>query len=101
MTDMKRIERLPATEEQIKKWLLDYAWFGSEETKVHEVNCIMSQDEWKSLDLYVEKYMGTRFGDEHIETVHEEANDWALSALYECHMGPHIDTCPHKHPDED
>jgi hypothetical protein len=97
---MTELDAKKATEDQIRKWLLDYAWFGTEETRVHEVNCIMAQNEWKNLDVQVERFMATRSGEETIEYDSIEASGWALSALYECHMEPHIDECPHKHPDQ-
>lgn len=78
------------TEEQIKAWLLSYAWLGSEEERAREVDCIMAQDDWKHLDAMSEHYRGMAFDDRQAT----EAEGFALSALYECHDGPHLSTCP-------
>lgn len=78
---------------RIKAWLLDYAWSGTPEQQAAEVDCIMAQDGWKAIDGMTEKYVGQSW-DPGGEGVLDEANGFALSALYECHDAPHLPTCP-------
>jgi len=82
------------SEEQIRAWLLKYAWLGTEEEQVRSVDCIMSQDGWKYLDARADKYSGAQF--EPGPEAFAEGMEFELSALYECHDGPHIETCPFK-----
>jgi hypothetical protein len=83
----------PETREQVKTWLLEYAWLGSPQQQAAEVECILAQDDWKFVDVRAEKFAGQAEvpGPE----AFDEAYGFALSELYECHDGPHIDTCPH------
>lgn len=76
--------------EQIRAWLLDYAWLGTAQEKAAEVECILAQDGWQHLDAQAEKYRGMAGDDQQAS----EAEGFALSALYECHDGPHLPTCP-------
>jgi len=80
------------TEEQIRAWLLDYAWLGTPERQRREVDCIMSQDDWKHLEVRKEQLRGQASGEE--TDLEEQVDGYALSGLYECHDGPHLDTCP-------
>jgi len=82
-------------QDDIKNWLLGYAWLGSEEEKAREVECIMSQRDWEFIDARIEKNVGQAW-DPGAEGVLDEATEFALSSLYECHDGPHLDTCPRK-----
>lgn len=78
-------------ENQVYNWLLEYAWLGTEDQKRRTVDCIMSQDEWKDLDV-----VSDQFDDivaESGEAPGISGQEWALSALYECHHGPHLSTC--------
>lgn len=78
------------TAEYVKERLLDYAWLGTEEEQVAEVECILAQDGWRYLDARVEQVRAQAWDDEQAK----EAEAHALSGLYECHAGPHLDTCP-------
>jgi len=83
------------TEDEIRNWLLAYAWLGNEEDQVREVDCIMSQDDWKYLEARKEQLRNQASGEE--ADLEAEVDGHALSALYECHDGPHLDTCPRNH----
>lgn len=77
----------------VRAWLLKYAWLGDADYQRREVDCIMSQDDWKYVDARMEQLRAQASGEEaDLET---EVSDFALSALYECHDGPHLATCPH------
>ncbi len=80
-------------EQSIKAWLLDYAWLGDADYQRREVECIMSQDDWKYIDAMTEHYAAQAEvpGPEAVQS----ANGFALSSLYECHDAPHLPTCPH------
>jgi hypothetical protein len=80
------------TEEQIQAWLHKYAWLGTEEEQNLEVACIMAQDDWKYLEVRKEHLRAQASGEE--TNLEEQVDEFALSALYECHDGPHLDTCP-------
>jgi hypothetical protein len=78
--------------EQVRAWLLAYAWIGTPEERAAEVECILAQDGWQHLDAVTEHYRGMAADDAQIS----EAAGFALSALYECHDGPHLPTCRSK-----
>jgi hypothetical protein len=80
------------TREKIQAWLRDYAWLGTPEEQEREVTCIMAQDDWKHLEARKEQLRGQASGEE--TNLEEQVDEFALSALYECHDGPHMDTCP-------
>lgn len=80
------------TKKQIRAWLREYAWLGTEEEREREVTCIMSQDDWKYLEARKEHMRGQASGEE--TNLEEMVDGIALSGLYECHDGPHLDTCP-------
>jgi hypothetical protein len=84
MTDMTKIT--------VQAWLLDYAW--AEKTtadKIAVVDCIMSQDKWKFIDVVADQFAGAQW--EPGPKAFSEGQEFALSALYECHDGPHQKTC--------
>lgn len=94
------------TENEIREWLKGYVYCGpewltpAEKTSIawrndRVIDCIMSQDDWKNIDIQAERFMNAQFGDEDPKKVKDEAVGFALSALYECHEGPHIDECPY------
>jgi hypothetical protein len=78
------------TEEHVRKRLLDLAWLGTPEEQAAEVECILAQDGWKYLSARVEQVRGQSWDDEQAQ----QAEGHALSDLYECHAGPHLETCP-------
>ena len=80
------------TEDQIRAWLLKYAWLGDEESKAREVECIMSQGGWKYIDAVADKFAGAQ--EEPGPKALSEGTEFALSALYECHSASHLKTCP-------
>lgn len=82
------------TEEQIREWLLWYAWLGTEEQQTREVDCIMSQDGWRYLEARKEQLRTQASGEE--TNLEDQVDGYALSGLYECHDGPHLETCPRR-----
>lgn len=82
------------TEQQIRDWLLGYAWLGTEDEQRREVDCIMAQGHWKHLSGREEHLLAQRSGENPLEQDQADAHEFALSALYECHEGPHQPTCP-------
>lgn len=81
-------------EQQIREWLLNYAWSGDEDRQRREVDCIMAQGGWEYIDAQAERFVGQAW-DPGAPGVLDEATEFALSALYECHDKPHIPTCPY------
>lgn len=79
------------TEAAIREWLMQYAWLGTEDERTREVDCIMSQDGWKHIPERIEAFKGQASGEE--TDLDTQATELALSELYECHDGPHIDGC--------
>lgn len=77
------------TRNQIRKWLLAYAWNGTTAEQAAEVECILAQDGWKHHGALAEKFRGQA---EDPDT--NAPDEFALSSLYECHDGPHLSTCP-------
>lgn len=78
------------TEHQIRAWLLDYAWLGTEAEQASEVECIMHQGAWRYLGAHAEQIRTQSSGEDDLVT---EGEGYALSTLYECHDGPHLPTC--------
>lgn len=79
------------TKDQVREWLLTQYLRRTPETEA-EVECILAQDDWKFVDARAEKFAGQAF--EPGPQAVSEATGFALSALYECHDGPHLPTCP-------
>ena len=83
----------PQTCEQVRQWLLAYAWAETTpEEKTAVVECILSQDDWKFVDAVADKFAGAQA--EPGPAAFSEGTEFALSALYECHVGPHLPSCP-------
>ena len=82
------------SEAAIKAWLMEYAWLGDADERRREVECIMSQGDWQYIDAMSEKYAA--MAEEPGPAAVSEATGFALSALYECHDGPHLETCPRR-----
>jgi hypothetical protein len=82
------------TEEEIRAWLTDYAWVGTPEEQAREVDCIMAQKDWQVYDAVADQYASAQ--NEPGPEATAEGIGYALSALYECHMGPHIKSCPRR-----
>lgn len=82
------------TKDQVRDWLLAYAWLGTAEEKAREVECILSQPaaDGDLIDAVTEKYAG--MAEVPGPAAVSDAESFALSALYECHEGPHLPTCP-------
>jgi len=84
------------TEDQIREWLLGYAWLGTREERAAEVDCIIAQGDVESIvDGLTEKFSGQAVDDAQAG----QASEFALSSLYECHEAPHLPTCPRNHSD--
>lgn len=80
---------------KVRNWLLNYAWLGTPEEQIREVECILAQNEWQFTEDVADKYAGaqeTGGGPQEFA----EGVEFALSALYECHDEPHLPTCPRK-----
>jgi len=75
-------------ERDVRAWLADNYNISAEETE-----CIMAQDEWKFIEARAEQFAGAQWetGPEAVAA----GNEFALSALVECHDGPHLPTCPY------
>jgi hypothetical protein len=86
---------MSTAEEKIRAWLLEYAWMGTPESQAREVACIMSKEDDIAglVDALTEKYVGQSWNPGGPGTL-DEASEFALSSLYECHDGPHLETCP-------
>jgi hypothetical protein len=81
------------TQEVVRAWLLDYAWLETTpEAKAAVVDCIMAQDGWKFIDAVADQFAGAQW--EPGPKAFSEGIQYALSALYECHGGPHQAACP-------
>ena len=80
------------SKDDVKAWLLDYAWMGDDDKKTRTVDCIMSQSGWEYVTARAEQFAGAQF--EPGPAAFDEGVGFALSALYECHDGPHLPTCP-------
>jgi hypothetical protein len=84
------------TEDRVRQWLLAYAWAqDTPDEKARVVECIMAQGAWQHIDALADQYAGAQW--EPGPKAFAEGVQYALSALYECHTGPHLDTCPVKH----
>lgn len=90
-----KCHNLTDRERTIMTWLLEYAWMDTIAEQAQEVRCIMAQSEnvGELVALLTDKYQGQAFDDAQAA----EAHGFALSALYECHDGPHLTTCPRNH----
>lgn len=80
------------TEEQVREWLKGYAWMGPPKQDAAIIDCILSQDDWHYIDVMADQFAGAQF--EPGLKAREDGIQYALSALYECHDGPHLPTCP-------
>jgi len=84
------------TEQEIRAWLLDYAWLGNAEEQAREVACIVAQDSWRALEVRSDyrAEIVAEAGEKPYDQVLADAHGMELSALYECHDGPHLESCP-------
>lgn len=73
----------------VESWLTTY--YDAEHIRPY-LACIRSQDDWKYIDVRADMFAGAQF--EPGPKAYNEGIDFAMSALYECHGGPHIATCP-------
>jgi hypothetical protein len=83
----------PAAKAQVRAWLLDYAWMGPAGRDARIVDCILAQDGWKYIDAVADQFAGAQ--DQPGPAAFSDGVGFALSALYECHDGPHQPTCPY------
>lgn len=79
-------------EQQVRAWLTDYAWLGTPEERAGEVACIMARDGWRYVDVVADQFAGSQ--EQSGPDAFDEGVQYALSALYECHEGPHLLVCP-------
>lgn len=83
---------------QVESFLREYVWLPKHrEPAALEalLGCIRSQSTWRYIDGLTEKYVGESW-DPGAENAWREANEFALSSLYEAHDGPHTDDCPER-----
>jgi hypothetical protein len=81
--------------EKVRAWLLDYAWLDdTPEEKAAEVECILAQGGWEHIEAVADQFAGAQW--EPGPAAFDEGIGYALSALYECHDGPHLENCPRK-----
>lgn len=80
------------SEDQIRAWLLGYAWLGSLDEQAREVECILAQDGWRHVGGVADQFAGAQ--EEPGPAAVAAGSEYALSALYECHDGPHLPSCP-------
>jgi hypothetical protein len=79
--------------EAVRRFLRTYAWAEkSERDKDMVVECIMMQGAWQYLDARADRYAGAQW--EPGPEAFDEGLGFEMSALYECHDGPHIAACP-------
>jgi hypothetical protein len=74
------------SEDVVRRWLLAYAWTGTDDEKARNVECILSQGDWQHLDANAQSEPGPE--------AFSEGTEYELSSLYECHGGPHLASCP-------
>jgi hypothetical protein len=80
---------------QVATWLAGYVWGeDSPQDAANVIACIMAQDDWKYIDAVADKYAGAQA--EPGPAAFSEGTGFALSALYECHDGPHQPSCPNR-----
>lgn len=80
------------SESAIRAWLFAYMGGMSQAERLAEIDCIMAQDSWMYIDALADKFAGSQW--QQGPEAFSEGVEYALSALYECHDGPHRDDCP-------
>lgn len=78
------------SESAIRAWLKAYLKPGAESAA--EIDCIMAQDNWMYIDALADKFAGSQW--QQGPEAFSEGVQFALSALVECHDGPHTGACP-------
>jgi hypothetical protein len=87
----------PMGEQAIRNWLLDYVWLDSHQAnKQGMVDCIMSQNHWQHLSARADQFASAQW--EPGPKAFAEGIGFALSEMYECHSGPHLESCPDYRP---
>lgn len=82
-----------STAESVRGWLIGYAWAEeSEADKEAVADCIMAQDDWRHIAAVADAFASAQ--EQPGPKAMAEGTAFALSALYECHDGPHQPTCP-------
>jgi hypothetical protein len=77
----------------VREFLLAYAWAeDSQVAKTAVVECIMAQGRWRHVTALADEYAGAQF--EQGPEAFADGIGFALTALYECHDGPHQPDCP-------
>jgi hypothetical protein len=81
------------TRDNVRAWLIGYAWVEkTQDQKERVVDCILSQGGWELIDARADRYAGAQ--ESPGPDAFAEGVQFELSALYECHDGPHLPTCP-------
>jgi hypothetical protein len=95
VTDRRKGDEMDySNESAIRAWLAAYMGGMGPAEKMAEIDCIMAQDNWRYIDANADRYAGAQF--EPGPGAFAEGIEYAISALYECHDGPHRDDCPSK-----
>jgi hypothetical protein len=83
-------------EQSVRAWLTSYVWLPShQDHKKEMVDCIISQGGWEYISARADQFAGAQ--EEPGPKAFSEGIQFALSELYECHTGPHLETCPDHH----
>lgn len=80
--------------EAVRAFLQDYAWLPGDTSaqKTANVDCIMAQDGWEYVQMRADQFAGAQF--EPGPKAFDDGVMVELTGLYECHDGPHADSCP-------
>jgi hypothetical protein len=80
--------------EAVRGFLRSYAWLPSESQRDKDmvVECIMMQGGYEFLDARADRFAGAQW--EPGPEAFDEGVMFEMTALYECHDGPHIVACP-------
>lgn len=73
----------------VETWLLTYY---KEDYVRPYLPCIKEQGDWQYVASHADQFAGAQPGDG--EDAFSEGMEFAISALLECHDGPHIASCP-------
>jgi hypothetical protein len=79
-------------ETSIRAWLFAYLGGMGQAERMAEIDCIMAQGDWQYIDAVADKFAGAQW--EPGPQAFSEGIEYAISALYESHEGPHNDDCP-------
>ena len=83
-------------EDEEDRWQVVETWltthYSSDYLTPDLLACIRSQDDWRYIDVRADRFAGAQAGEDDHDF--DRGIDFAISALVECHDGPHLETCP-------